>query len=336
MKKTPLLILPMFLALLSVLLIVGCSDKIYSVSPLWKTWQNGDTVPGYVLSCPSGSRADVEAKAQMWDNYYALELASYLNTGHDDDHAFVVDQELAFALYISDASDSIWNGQHVIHLVWSDTDYDSPDTVSVYDLAANGRSAPVIDGDGADEAWNVSDGVPETQLEIAGVCGDNGLSEAYIVAVHDSTRIYFKLAWPDPNATVDMVKDMWYFDGQLTWTREGQEDMVVFLFPTEQAPAGWDELGGATYFPAANHPADGSVNVWRWCAGRTNPLGWADDLLATDSELHEDDGTGVFTDNCDPQKSYPPYVQHPAIEPSLGDEVLSASEAIPFEDTIKP
>lgn len=335
MKKIPLPFLLTTLVLSSALLLSGCSDKINPVSPKWRTWKQGDTVPGYVLSNPSGSRADVKAKAQMWGEFWALELACNLSTGHFDDHSFVEGYDMVFALYISDASDSVWNGQHVIYLVWSDTDYESPDTVSVYNLMANGKSAPIIDGDGSDEAWATADGIPETQLNITGVSGDNGLTEAYLMAVYDSSRIYFKLAWPDPTSTMSMQKDMWHFDGHLTWTREGQEDMAMFLFPTEMEPADWETLGGATFFPG-DGPEDGSVNVWRWGAGRTNPLGWADDLGARESQLIPDEGVGVYSDNYDPDKSYPPFVQDPSIEPSQGSDILLESEAIPFEDTIRP
>jgi hypothetical protein len=333
MKITPLFITPIAF-LLAGLLLSGCEDKFNPVSDSWRSWQNGDTVPGYVLSEPSGSRADVRAKAQMWDNYYALELACPLNTGHPDDHVFLPGSELVFALYISNDSDSIWNGQHVIHLVWANTDYENADTVSVYDLVANGRAAPTIDGDGSDEAWSA--GIPETQLAIASILGDNGLREAYLMAAYDSSHIYFKLAWPDPNSTMDMGKDLWHFDGRLSWTRKGEEDMAVFYFPTDQPPTGWESLGGATIDLMEMHPADGSLNVWEWMAGRTNPLGYADDLLATASELAGDAGTAVAEPNYDSAKSYPPYVQNPAVEPSAGAQALLESEAIPFEDTLRP
>ena len=334
MRKNPLLIASLALAILAALLTGGCTDKDYPVSPVWRTWKNGDTVPGYILMYPSGSRGNVRAKGQMWDDFWALELGSYLNSGNEDDHVFTVGEEMVVALYISDASDSIWNGQHVIHLIWSDTDYDSPDTVSVYDLAANGKPAPTIDGDGSDEAWTFG-GMPETQLEIAGVSGDNGLREAYLMAAHDGVKIYFKLAWPDPTGIEDKEKDMWHFDGQ-AWAQQVEEDIAMFFFPTEQAPIDWDVLGGATIDPEQGHPADGTLNVWAWGAGRTNPLGRADDLLATETGIQVDDGSGVASFNYDPEKSYPPHVQHPAIEPSLGEKVLLAWEAVRYEDTIKP
>jgi len=334
MKRFPFVVMLMTFLLAAGMLMIACEDTINPVSGSWRSWENGDTVPGYVLSDPSGSRADVRAKAQMWDNYYALELACALNTGQPDDHVFLPDTTLVFALFISDNSDMVWNGQPVIHLVWSDTDFEDPYVVSVYDLAANGRAAPTIDGDGSDEAW--TSGVPETQLAIGPAAGDNGLREAYLTAVHDSTQIYFKLAWPDPTSTMSVKRDLWRFDGS-AWTRDGsKDDIAVFYFPTDQPPTDWDSLGGTVLEPEDGQPADGSLNAWAWTAGLTNPLGYADDLLATSTELEGDAGTAVYTLNTDDGKSYPPQVQHPGIEPSAGPDVLLASEAISFEETIRP
>jgi len=344
MKRIPLPISLMILTLMIPLLIAGCEDKVNPISPHWRTWKNGDTVPGYVLAQPSGSRADVEAKAQMWDNYWALELAVDLNTGNNDDNIFTLGEDVVFSLYISNESNDIWNGVHLIHLVYKFPDYFpcewAPDTVSVFDLKAWDIESPTIDGDGSDVIWQTlqhNEVKWETKLEMSGVSGDNGLNEAFLIAAHDSSKIYFKLAWPDPNATADMAKDMWHYDGHTKWSRGSEEeDMVMFLFPTEQAPTDWEILGGATFFPGEEHPADGWVNVWRWHAGLTNPMGWADDLLATASGLEEDEGVSGYWENDDSAKFYPPFVQDPTIEPSSGWEVLLESEAIAFEETLRP
>jgi hypothetical protein len=335
MRKIPLLAaLFMSCALLAGLLLIGCEDKVNPVSDHWRTWENGDTVPGYVLSEPSGSRADVRAKAQMWGQYWALELACALDTDHPDDNVFAKGVELVFAVLISDHSRTVWNGAPYLLLVWSDTDFEDPYIVSVYDLEANGRAAPTIDGDGGDEAW--SSGVPETKLDVMGLVGDNGLREAYLIAAHDSTNIYFKLAWPDPTSTMSMQRNPWHFDGS-AWSREEvEDDMAFFYFPTDTPPADWDTLGAGTIDPVDGTTTDGSCNVWGWTAGMTNPLGYADDLLATPTELGGDAGTAAFDLNSDAGKSFPPMVQDPAIEPSLGSEVLLEDEAIPFEETIRP
>ena len=314
-------------------LMTGCEDEINPVSDSWRTWENGDTVPGYVLSEPSGSRADVRAKAQMFDDYYALELSCAMNTGNADDHIFRPDTSLVFAVIISDNSQTVWNGAPLLQLIWTDTDFEDPYAVSVYDLVANSRAAPTIDGDGNDEAW--SSGVPETQLDIIDLVGDNGLREAYLMAVHDSTHIYFKLAWPDPTSTMSLGRERWHFDGS-DWTRGGDEDMAIFFFPTDTPPADWDTLGAGTVSAEEATTTDGTLNTWAWTAGLTNPVGYADDLLSTPTALENDAGTAAFRLNYDAGKSYPPYVQDPAVEPGQGPEVLLETEAIPFEETIRP
>jgi hypothetical protein len=332
MRKIPLYVSLVAFILLGALLLTGCKDKVNPVSPKWRTWEDGATVPGYVLSEPSGSRADVRAKAQMWDNYYALELTCALDTGQPDDHVFVIGTPLIFAVLISDNSQSVWNGAPWLELIWTDTDFEDPYAVSVYDLVANGKAAPTIDGDGNDEAWGDA---PETQLDIVPAAGDNGLREAYLIAAHDSTNIYFKLAWPDPTATMSQQRDMWHFDGS-DWTQQGDDDMVVFFFPTDTPPADWDTLGAAVIDSVSGTPNDGSLNAWGWTAGLTNPLGYADDLLATPADLAGDTGMPGFVLNYDADKSYPPFVQDPSIEPSQGSNILLEDEAIPFEDTIRP
>jgi hypothetical protein len=333
--RIPVILLMIFL-LLAGGLMTGCKDKINPVSDSWRTWEDGDTVPGYVLAEPSGSRADVRAKAQMWDNYYALELACALNTEQPDDNVFLPDSSLVFAVLISDHSRTVWNGAPYLYMDWSDTDHEDPYVVSVYDLAANGRAAPTIDGDGGDEAWSTADGIPETQLDILDLVGDNGLREAYLMAVHDSTHIYFKLAWPDPTGTMSVQRNPWHFDGSAWAQEEMEDDMVVFYFPTDQPPADWDTLGAVTINAEDGTTTDGSLNVWGWSAGLTNPVGYADDLLATPTQLEGDAGTAAFELNYNAAKSYPPSVQDPAIEPSQGPEVLLRSEAIPFEETLRP
>jgi hypothetical protein len=128
---------------------------------------------------------------------------------------------------------------------------------------------------------------------------------------------------------------MWHLDGA-TWTQQGEEDIVVFFFPTDQPPTDWETLGGATIDDQDLLPNDGTLNVWGWRAGLTNPLGWADDFLATTTELEGDAGTATAELNYDAGKFYPPYVQDPSVEPSQGSDILLESEAIPFEETIRP
>ncbi len=52
------------------------------------TTYQGDMVPSYQHTQPTGSRADVKAKGLWKDGYWTIEFARALNTGHDDDVAF--------------------------------------------------------------------------------------------------------------------------------------------------------------------------------------------------------------------------------------------------------
>ena len=52
------------------------------------TTYQGDIVPSYKHTQPTGSRADVRAKGLWKDGYWTIEFSRALNTGHDDDVAF--------------------------------------------------------------------------------------------------------------------------------------------------------------------------------------------------------------------------------------------------------
>lgn len=59
----------------------------------------GDRVPQYLPGTPSGSQADVRAKATWADGWWTLELERKLDTGHADDTAF--DRELVYRMAVA-------------------------------------------------------------------------------------------------------------------------------------------------------------------------------------------------------------------------------------------
>jgi hypothetical protein len=112
--------------------------------------------------------------------------------------------------------------------------------------------------------------------------------------------------------------------------------MVVFVFPTDNPPGSWSADGAAGFFPQPGYPPDGDVNVWLWAAGRTNPLGYADDQFATPAGLQPDAGDPLFAPNYETGVNHPLWVQDPRITPSLGESFLLREEAIEFEETLRP
>lgn len=308
--------------LIAGMLVLGCAEK--ELGPTFKTWRAGDTVPGYVLREPSGSAADVEAKGELSDGWWKLEVSAPL-AGVQDDHLFELGTSLTFSLYLSNGDQM--DGKDVITLLW--TGQSGLDTLGVYDLAAHGLDAPVIDG-GRDAVW---DSTEFSLLDPEPVDGDAGIDSVYLHGAHDSTRIYFFLSWYDGSA--DVKKDVWTFDG-LQFGRSGHEDMVVFIYAATSPPPDWDSDGAGGFFPEPGYPSSGEVNVWLWGAGSTNPMGYADDRFADTSGCRGDGGEAVFTPNYAADVSYPLWVQDPAIPPSFGEEFLLEDEAVSFEETLRP
>ena len=58
----------------------------------------GDIVSRYESRVPEGSRADIRARGRWHDGYWSIEFARRLDTGHDDDIAFVPNQVYLFAI----------------------------------------------------------------------------------------------------------------------------------------------------------------------------------------------------------------------------------------------
>ncbi len=67
-------------------------------------FENGDSVPGYILEKPVGSRGDIEAKGVWKDGIWNLEIKRKLNTGHDDDVQFDTTRIYRFGIAVMDNS----------------------------------------------------------------------------------------------------------------------------------------------------------------------------------------------------------------------------------------
>ncbi|MEE9594883.1 MAG: ethylbenzene dehydrogenase-related protein, partial [Candidatus Hydrothermarchaeales archaeon] len=77
------------------------NDEAVEITPT-ASFDIGDTVPGYVLEKPVGSRGDVEAKGVWKDGVWSLEIKRKLNTGHDDDVQFDVANIYRFGVAVMD------------------------------------------------------------------------------------------------------------------------------------------------------------------------------------------------------------------------------------------
>ncbi len=66
------------------------------------SFEAGDTVPGRVLSVPTGSQSDVRARGLHRDGAWHLELSRALDTTHADDAIFRPGARIAFSLAVFD------------------------------------------------------------------------------------------------------------------------------------------------------------------------------------------------------------------------------------------
>jgi predicted CXXCH cytochrome family protein len=136
-------------------------------------------------------------------------------------------------------------------------------------------------------------------------------------AVHDGTTIYILAEWND--GRLDLDRQRWLFDGRADplkpgesadgWTSQGSDDKIGFAFEIDAASS---ELGSfadvgcaaschnARAGDAEMRPAAGTVDLWSWKAGRSEPLGYADDQVAAASGRRSDGGTTIENRNVAP------------------------------------
>jgi hypothetical protein len=81
-----------------------------------RPWRAGDTVPGFSLTYPEGSRADIHGAGQWENGFWTLEVARFLRTGDsNNDIQFTAEAglEIQFALALMDNSggEAHWGSQ---------------------------------------------------------------------------------------------------------------------------------------------------------------------------------------------------------------------------------
>ncbi|MFG0249012.1 MAG: ethylbenzene dehydrogenase-related protein [Phycisphaeraceae bacterium JB051] len=121
------------------------------------------------------------------------------------------------------------------------------------------NNAPIIDGIGVDEAWAMA-----TPIQTLDYSSQRVLT---ISAVHDSTRIYLRVSYPDQAPSI--THKSWYWNESESYYMQGmdREDMFVIKWSMQGLDA------KIALRDATAHVAD----IWFWKACRTNPVGYWDD-----------------------------------------------------------
>lgn len=158
-------------------------------------------------------------------------------------------------------------------------------------------------------------------------------------------EIFFWFQWPDP--TLSVTRKAWKFDGRRWQHQAGNEDRLSVLLEITPIPefasqgcaavchlppGATSARGGRFGTTSAAHRGD----LWHWKAGRSDPVGHADDtwlgpVSETKGGRKPDAGSGGEQLNETEDKTRPRYAPAPGKSPGK-QGVLPAAEAVPIED----
>jgi hypothetical protein len=122
-----------------------------------------------------------------------------------------------------------------------------------------------------------------------------------IRAVYDEDNLYMAIKWEDQSWSVN--PDQWLYTAEV-WTHiPNQEDMLSFLWNTDDAITAFDQnkqgCEAACHNDVFETQTAGEVgDLWQWRAARTNPttavpdVGWMDDMALTDGGIVPDEFSG--------------------------------------------
>ena len=255
--------------------------------------RSGEKAPAWVLRPAQGSSADVTARSQFAEGSWTVLLSRPLATGDaegDLDFSGFPGGRLAyFTVAVRDDGDG----------PSADADADPrPFTLGPPDSGADleaPRATPAGAGDFRGRAL---------------VTAPPGNSPALTLrAAYDTSNLYLLATWKDAGASAGRTPGRWVAR-KGAWEREpGGED--TFLIAWSQTATGCatrchtGEAGGPR-FRSTDEPLD----AWAWRAGRTDPLGLAEDLrlLPGEPAALPDAGTAPYLANEAPGGAGPAFV----------------------------
>lgn len=156
-------------------------------------------------------------------------------------------------------------------------------------------SKPVIDGN--DNEWGAASEMSMTLTQVESTAGDQRTFNATLKAMYDGEYIYL-LAKVYDNTKDDLPNKFEFKGGDPTddnnWTMNTNgQDGMSFIFPITDNVTGFgksfEQAACSTACHSANfittyesgmYPGTGSIDMWIWKAGTTNPQGHADDQFA--------------------------------------------------------
>ena len=135
--------------------------------------------------------------------------------------------------------------------LWAEIQVDSPRV----------ETAPVVDGNGFDQVWNLTKPV---------LINDQTSHETILLrSVHTDERIYFLVQYPDK--AENTLHEPWTWDEKAGKYVQGPHREDTFVFKWSMM----DKDVNLSNFSDDDYRAD----VWYWKANRSNPAGYADDKM---------------------------------------------------------
>jgi len=126
--------------------------------------------------------------------------------------------------------------------------------------ALGDRSPPVLDGRADDSAWKAAS---PFSFDVKGASGNFTVT---LSALRGKERIYFLVQWPDRSENIEHRPWVWSKEREEYIVGKEIEDAMALQF----AAKGWFGECMLSGKPAV-------ADLWYWRAGRTNPVGFAED-----------------------------------------------------------
>lgn len=124
-------------------------------------------------------------------------------------------------------------------------------------------TAPVVDGDGSDTVWRAAHPMTVTD-RVAGI-------PIELTVLYDAQDIYLRAVFPDPQEDRSHKGYIWDPGAGRYRTGPSREDTLVLKWAMDPAVSDLSLQTEQSY----------RADIWYWKAGRTDPVGYADDKYQT-------------------------------------------------------
>jgi hypothetical protein len=332
----------------------GCSRSGGGGRRTAARFRAGDTIPGYTLKAPTGSRADLPASSRYENGRWTVLFTRGLATAWPDQDiqfsGLASGSTYTFSVAVLDNAgggfDQTMTGQHC-----------APFTLGNEGTAADLRARSTAAAPSSDPA-NPNWGPMLLKPAGSGIPGTATGAAVELRAAYDAANFYLLAIWED--ATESTFRESWIFDGS-TWTRRLIRGNDGSWATIDADGSQWDEDRLAIWWDinVTNFSTLGCMalchqmrmgsltlgersDLWHWKASRTAPMGFTDDQRLNDGVFEgvpmagrsDDTGTGIETGNTAGSPALPAFMAEG--DPGAGARFLfqlpaRSRRAVPFQ-----